>query len=987
MTVVAPTEIEERKVDTLKLTINEREVTAKKGETVLEAALGAGIYIPTLCYDPDLKPYGGCRLCMVEIEGMRGLVSSCTTPATDGMVVHTETERVNRSRRITMELIIANHHGDCLTCAKNQDCELLKIARYLGIEQEHIDRLRKSVQVLPLDKSHPAFIRDPNKCILCGKCVRACHEIAVVGAIDIAFRGNAAKIATFGDKPIAESICKSCGECVARCPTGALVPKWEKPPVEEVKTICAYCGVGCSIYLGVRDNKIVSVRGDTEGLANKGSLGVKGRWGYDFLSHPERLTTPLIRIPGTTRGVGHNGKVHEIFREAGWDEALGLVANKLLELKQDHGADSIAALSSAKCTNEDNYAMQKFVRVVIGTNNIDHCARLCHASTVVGGIAAFGQGAMSNSYSDFEKTELFFVIGSNTTECHPVIGAIIKRRIKFDGAKLIVADPRSIELGEYATAKLRHKPGTDVALINGLMHVIIRDGLENRGFIRERTEGFEDMRQLVQRFTPEVVEAITGVPQADLEAAARLFGEVKSACILYGMGITQHTTGTDNVKSVANLLLLTGNIGREGTGFSPLRGQNNVQGACDMGALPNVYPGYQKVDDPVVRMKFETAWEAKLSDHTGLTVTEVANAILRGDIKGLYIMGENPMLSEPHLEHTRQAMEKLEFLVVQDIFLSETAWLADVVFPAAAFAEKDGSFTNTERRIQRVRQAVLPPGEARPDWEIISALAKKMGQPLGYQNASRIMEEIASLTPIYGGVFFDRLERGDLQWPCPDAAHPGTSFLYQDGFARGRGKFHAVDYIPPAESISRGFPLVLTTGRVLEHWHTGTMSRRSNVLSELNPNGVVEMSPSDAVKLGLIEGDSIVVASKRGKVEAPLHITEELPPGVVFMPFHWHEAAANILTNDALDPVAKIPEYKVAAVKAVLAVLDRAAQDNAFLARLAENPAEALKDYELTTEEKAALMRGDIRKIESWLGKLDERLKTWLMLRLSQEKW
>jgi len=917
MSTIPPNKVKETRMDVVRLTVNGHQVVAKKGATVLEAALGSGIYIPTLCYDPDLKPYGGCRLCIVEIEGMRGLVSSCTTPATDGMVVYTDTPKVDQSRRITMELISANHNGDCLACAKNQDCELLEIARYLGIEQEHIDRLRKSVQLLPVDTSHPAFIRDLNKCILCAKCVRVCQEIVCHDAIDIAFRGNSARIATFGDKPIVESICKSCGECVARCPTGALVPKWEKPPTEEVKTICPYCGVGCSIYLGVRDNKIVSVRGDPEGPTNKGTLCVKGRWGYDFISHPERLTTPLIRIASVPRGAGHDGKVHEIFREASWDEALGLVVKRLLELKQACGSDSIAALSSAKCTNEDNYVMQKFVRAVLGTNNVDHCARLCHASTVVGGIAAFGQGAMSNSYSDFEKTELFFVIGSNTTECHPIIGSIIKRRVRFDGTKLIVADPRSIELSDYAAVKLAQKPGTDVALINGLMYVIIRDGLENREFIRDRTEGYEALRQLVGKYTPEAVEAITGVPKSDIEAAARLFGEAKSACILYSMGITQHTTGTDNVKSVANLLLLTGNIGREGTGFSPLRGQNNVQGACDLGALPNVYPGYQRVDNQDIKMKFEAAWGCKLSDRPGLAVTEIANAILKGDIKGLYVMGENPMLSEPNIEHFKQALEKLEFLVVQDIFLSETAWLADIVLPCAAFAEKDGTFTNTERRIQRVRQAVLPPGQARIDWEIISTLAEKMGKPFGYQNASQIMEEIASLTPIYGGVHFDRLDHDGLQWPCPDVSHPGTSFLYQDGFARGKGKFHAIEYIAPAESTSKGFPLVLTTGRLLEHWHTGTMSRRANVLSELYPSGVVEMNPGDATRLGFNEGDLAVVSSKRGQVEAPVHITEKSPPGVIFMPFHWREAAANILTNDALDPLAKIPEYKVSAVNAV----------------------------------------------------------------------
>ena len=987
MAAVVPAGAQDIEVDAIKLTINGCDVAARRGATVLEAAQEAGIYIPTLCYDPDLKPYGGCRLCVVEIEGTRGLVSSCTTPVAEGMVVNSETPRVTQSRRMTMELISANHLGDCITCMRNQDCELLKVARYVGIDPDQMARLRKSTQVLPVDSSHPAFTRDPNKCILCAQCVRACQEIAVVGAIDIAFRGSSAKIAAFGDKPIIESVCRSCGECVARCPTGALVPKWEKPPVQEIKTICPYCGVGCSLYLGVRDNKIVSARGDSQGPANKGSLCVKGRWGYDFVNHPERLTMPLIRLPGVAREAGHNGRVQEIFREATWEEALDFAAAALLSLKQVHGSDSIAALSSAKCTNEDNYVMQKFVRGVIGTNNIDHCARLCHASTVVGGIAAFGQGAMSNSYADFEKTELFLVIGSNPTECHPIIGSIIKRRVKFGGAKLIVADPRSIELGEYASVRLAHRPGTDVALINGLMHVIVRDGLEDKGFIGQRTEGFEELRQLLERYDLATAESVTGVPRGDIEAAARLFAEAGSACILYGMGITQHTTGTDNVKSVANLLLLTGNIGRVGTGFSPLRGQNNVQGACDMGALPNVYPGYQRVDDPAVRIKFENAWGCNLSDRVGVTVTEVANGVLRGDIRGLYVMGENPMLSEPHLDHARRAMGKLEFLIVQDIFLSETGWMADVVFPAASFAEKDGSFTNTERRVQRVRQAVHPPGEARPDWQIICALSRKMGGSLDYLDAAQIMEEIASLAPIYGGVRLERLGQEGLQWPCPDIMHPGTPFLYGDGFARGRGKFHAVSYLPPAESVSEGYPLVLTTGRILEHWHTGTMSRRANVLSQLRPGGAMEMHPGDALKLGLVEGDQIVVSSRRGRVETPVHITEKSPLGVVFMPFHWHEAAANILTNDALDPLAKIPEFKVSAVNAVLGVLDRAARDNSFLARLAENPAEALREYELTAEEKAAIMSGDIRKIESWVGKLDERLTTWLVLRLSQEKW
>ena len=979
---------EEKEVGSIALTIDGKAVEALKGATVLEAAREAGIYIPTLCYDPDLNPYGACRLCVVEIEGMRGLPTSCTTPVTEGMVVHTETSRVNQSRRSTMELIMANHHGDCLTCARNQNCELQKVARYLDIDQEHFDRLRKGTQVLPIDRSHPAFERDLNKCILCGRCVRACHEIAGVGAIGLAFRGYDTKVATSGDKPILESICESCGECLSRCPTGALTPKHEKQATREVKTICPYCGVGCSLYLGIRGNEVVSVRGDEESPVNKGGLCVKGRFGFDFVNHPERLSRPMIRNKGRGKDTKVNGNFREVFREATWDEALELVAQKLSKAKEKHGADSIGVLSSAKFTNEENYLVQKFARAVIGTNNIDHCARLCHASTVVGAIAAFGDGAMSNSIADFAKADLLFIIGSNTTECHPIIGRFVRQGVKFGGTKLIVADPRSIELSSLADLHLPHKPGSDVALLNAMMNVIISEGLHDSKFVEERTEGFEDLAETVKKYTPEMAEDITGVARGDIIEAARLFAGAERAAILYGMGITQHTTGTDNVKSVANLLMLTGNMGREGTGFSPLRGQNNVQGACDMGALPNVYPGYQKVDNPDVKLKFEEAWDCSLSDKPGLPVTEMMEAIHQGKIRAMYVVGENPLMSEPSLEHARQAMEQLEFLVVQDIFPTDTAFMADVILPAAAFAEKDGTFTNTERRVQRLRKALDPPGEAKPDWEIVSALADKMGYPFDYHSSDEIMEEIASIAPIYGGVHHDRLDGYGLQWPCRDRSHEGTPMLHRGQFTRGRGKFHAVEYRPPAETVSKGFPLILTTGRVLEHWHTGSMSRRSGVLDKLLPVGKVDIHPTDALSLGIVDGDLVMLSSERGKIETEVRVTEKTSPGLAFMAFHWTESPANMLTNSALDPQAKIPEFKVSAVKAVLSVLDRAVQDNEFFARLAENPAEALKEYELTAEEKAAIASGDIRKIESWVGKkLDERLRTWLISRLQQEKW
>jgi len=981
------TTVAETKVEVTTLLIDGKQIEAPKGATVLEAALSAGIYIPTLCYEPDLKPYGACRLCVVEIEGMRGLVTSCTTIATDGMVVQTETPKVNQSRRTTLELIMANHDGDCLTCAKNQNCELQKIARYIGIDDEHFAQLRKATRTLPIDRSHPAFDRDPNKCILCAKCVRACNEIACVGAIDLAFRGYDTKVSTFGDQPIQESICESCGECLSRCPTGALLPKHAKQAVQQVKTICPYCGVGCSLYLGTRGNDIVDVQGDKESPVNKGGMCVKGRFGIDFISHPDRLTKPLIRNKGKGKNMKVNGNLRDVFREASWDEALDLIAEKLTGIKQKYGADSIGVLSSAKFTNEENYLVQKFARAVIGTNNVDHCARLCHASTVVAALAAFGDGAMSNSISDFAKADLLLIIGSNTTECHPIIGRTVRQAVAAGSTSLIVADPRSTELAKLAKVHLRHRPGTDVALLNAIMHVIIEENLHDKSFIEERTEGYDELMETVKRYTPEFAEEITGVPRFEIIKAARLFAGAGKAAILYGMGITQHTTGTDNVKSVANLLMLTGNMGREGTGFSPLRGQNNVQGACDMGALPNVFPGYQKVDNPDVRLKFEAAWGTPLCDKPGMPVTLMVDAACQGKIKAMYVVGENPMMSEPSLTHAKMAMEQLEFMVVQDIFPTETAVMADVILPAAAFAEKNGTFTNTERRVQKLKKAVEPPGEAKPDWQIISALADKMGHPFNYGSSDDILEEIAALTPIYGGIHHDRLDGYGLQWPCIDRDDPGTPMLHVGKFTRGPGKFHAVEYKPPAESVSTDYPLILTTGRVLEHWHTGSMSRRSEVLDELNPHGSIDIHPTDALKLGIINGDLMAITSERGKIEAPVHITDETSPGLAFMAFHWNESPVNTLTNDALDPVAKIPEFKVTAVKAVLSVLDRASQDNAFFARLAANPSEALKEYDLTPEEKAAIASGDIRKIESWVGKLDDRLRNWLIARLQQESW
>ncbi len=672
--------------------------------------------------------------------------------------------------------------------------------------------------------------------------------------------------------------------------------------MNKIMTVCPYCGCGCGLYLHVKNGRITGTSPSRAHPVNRGSLCVKGWNAHEFATHPDRLKYPLIR----------EGKS---LRKATWDEALNLVAARLGEIRTQHGPDSIGILSSAKCTNEENYLMMKFARAVLGTNNIDHCARLCHSSTVGGLAAAFGSGAMTNSISEIADASLLFVIGSNTTEQHPMIGMHMLEAVDR-GATLIVADPRRTQIAEFSHIHLRHRSGTDVALLMGIMNVIVNEGLVDADFVRRRTENFDSFEEELKRYPPATVEGITGVKANDIRRVARVYAMEKRSMLFYAMGITQHITGVDNVRACANLVMLSGHIGLPMSGINPLRGQNNVQGACDMGALPNVYSSYQKVTDPGARRKFERAWRKKLPVNPGLTIMEMMEAARVGSLKAMYIMGENPLMSDPDLHHVRESMEGLDFLVVQDIFPNETSELADVILPAASFAEKDGTFTNTERRIQLLGRAAGQIGESMPDGEIICALAEKMGYSMSYRGAYEVMEEIALLTPSYGGVLHHRLSDGfGLQWPCLDINHPGTPYLHRKKFAKGLGTFITVDFLPPDELPDETYPLLLTTGRLSFHYHTGTMCRRTAVLEREEPECLVEINPADAERLGIRKRTRVRVTSRRGSIEPRALVTGRTPEGTVFIPFHFMEAAANILTNPATDPGAKIPEYKVCAVK------------------------------------------------------------------------
>ena len=886
----------------MKLTIDGCLVEVAEGATVLDGVNRLAIPLPQLCKDPDRAPLGACRTCLVHVEGQRGLSAACHLPAREGMVVSTAHPDAVRVRRGVLDLTLS-----MLTPAKGEFGALGDAAARHGLGEPGFAPLHR----FDVDASKSFFVLDREACILCGRCTVACDEVQQIGAIALLGRGHTTRVGVFGDGPMAASVCTSCGQCVATCPTGALSTK-EAPAkiVRRVETTCPYCGVGCGLVVPVREDGRLALMAD-DVPSNKSSLGtlcVKGRFGTGFVHSPDRITHPMVRRDGR-------------WVRTSWDEALATAAAGLAKHRGRFGA-----LASAKATNEDGYAIQKFCRVVMQTNDVDHCTRLCHSPSVEAMLACMGSGATSNSYQDYAEAGCLMVVGADASANHPVI-AIRFRRAVSRGARLIVVNPKRVDLCDQADLWLQPRPGTDVALFNAMARVILDEDLANLDFVRTRTAGFEDWRASLRPFSLEYAERMTGVRASDIAQAARWYARPPFAgsCLIWGMGITQHTNGIHNAHALLNLSLVAGQMGFPGSGISPLRGQNNVQGCGDAGCIPTNLPGYQTYD-PDTLAKFEARWGVRPPGTTGRVVTEMIEGCLDGATRAMYVVGENPLLSEPDLHHAEKAIDQLDFLVVQDLFMHETAERAHVFLPAAAFAEKDGTYTNSERRVQRVRQALPAPGEARPDWWITCELAKRVARTLtldvggqfDYAGPGEIFDEMARLTPFLAGLSHARLDReGGIQWPCPTPDHPGTRYLYAESFPTGRARFiPALQTAEAAELPDRDFPFVLNTGRLLYHWHGGTLTRRVQGLLELAPRLEVAIHPSDARRLGVDTGARIRVASRRGELTGHACVTEAVRPGAVFVPFvKLEESAANFLTNSAFDPSSKIPEYKVCAVR------------------------------------------------------------------------
>jgi formate dehydrogenase major subunit len=902
--------------------LDDNEVIAQPGETIWQVARRVGVSIPHLCYrhEPGYRPDGNCRICMVEVEGERVLAASCLREPTPGMKVHSHTTRAQAARATVMELLLADQPERSV--AHDPSSRLWQWADEMGMAQSRFPRFAAPAP----DPSHPAMRVHLDACIHCNLCVRACREVQVNDVIGMAYRGHGAKIVFDFDDPMGSSTCVACGECVQACPTGALMEATlvdekgvgRSKPSTEVPSVCPYCGVGCQVTYQVDENRIVAVQG-RNGPSNEQRLCVKGRFGFDYVSHPDRLTKPLIRRDDAPKHANCEvdpANVLAHFREASWEEALERAAGGLKTIRDRDGGSALAGFGSAKGSNEEAYLVQKLVRTGFGTNNVDHCTRLCHASSVAALLEGIGSGAVTAPFAAVQDAEVIIVIGANPTENHPVAATYFKQAAKR--ATLVVMDPRGQALKRHATHMLQFNPGTDVALLNAMLNVIVTEKLYDRQYVAAQTEGFENLSLHVQDFTPEAMEPVCGIAADVIRTVARKYARSESSIIFWGMGISQHVHGTDNARCLIALSLITGQVGRPGTGLHPLRGQNNVQGASDAGLIPMMFPDYQSVEVEELRRRFEDVWKTPLDPHKGLTVVEIMDAVHADQIKGMYVMGENPAMSDPDAQHAREGLAKLEHLVVQDLFMTETAFHADVVLPASAWPEKDGTVTNTNRQVQMGRKALELPGDARQDWWIIQEIAHRLGLAWGYDDVSDVFAEMKEVMPSLDNITWDRLlEQSAVTYPCDAPDKPGNDIVFGDGFPTptGRGKLVPASIVPPNERPDSEYPMVLTTGRQLEHWHTGALTRRASILDEIEPEAVASLSMRDLRRLGISPGDPIRVATRRGIIELRARADSAVPEGMVFVPFCYAEAPANLLTNPALDPFGKIPEFKFCAAR------------------------------------------------------------------------